>query len=591
VLGGEEEPHPCRRLAHRRIEDRLGVDAPLEEHLRDENRPVRAPHDHRDDRRVATGSGIEIAVGGELEEQFRPLPQTGHAPRLAADHFEPLESSRHVRWRAGGGEHERRRGVAEVADQPVAPREVAAAGAERLADRSHPQITVGGIDPEVIADPASLRPHRADGVGLVDIQHRVVATLHLDEPGKIGIVAVHAVDPFDRHDDAAIPGAEIAEEAVELVVIVVAEGPLPRLRGDRPLDDAVVGQFVVQDQVLCAEQVGEDRRIRAVAAGEHRRPLGAEKRGQLGVELVEEDVVASDHAARRGAASEAIDRRLGGPRHIGVAGEAEVVETRETDHVPSGDPGRPPLDAFVGTEEGVREARPAEAAETFLEDTDLGEGIVADGRGRRPLADRAIDDRRLRSGIGIAGIDHVAGDAVDEVTAGVDTIDPLVAEPHPVMPLDPRHGIEERGVVDPGVGERRTVGEASAPPRCLDASELFDDQPGDRCLRARPDERLRSPQRRHADRQPLDALFLRILPCHDLPLPTRADASRPCRPDSLRRHRRGVSHAPPAESATRHASLYRNASVSTSPHGSRSIAATAAPHRKTLSAPERNDPA
>jgi len=95
----------------------------------------------------------------------------------------------------------------------------------------------------------------------------------------------------------AVAAAEVAEQAGELVGVVVAKRPLARGRGGGPPDDAVVGQFVVQDQVFGPEQVGEQRGVGAVAAGEDGGPLGAEERGQLPVELVEEGRVAPHHPA------------------------------------------------------------------------------------------------------------------------------------------------------------------------------------------------------------------------------------------------------------------------------------------------------
>ena len=111
--------------------------------------------------------------------------------------------------------------------------------------------------------------------------------LHLDESGQIGVVAIHAVDPLDGDDDAAIVATEVSQEPIELVGVVVAKRPHAGLRGRRALHDAVVGQFVVEDEVAGAKEVGEERGVRAVAAGKHRGPLGADEGGQLHVELVE----------------------------------------------------------------------------------------------------------------------------------------------------------------------------------------------------------------------------------------------------------------------------------------------------------------
>jgi hypothetical protein len=68
-------------------------------------------------------------------------------------------------------------------------------------------------------------------------------------------VAVHAVYALDRHHHPLVLLTQVAEEAVELFVVVVTERTIARLRGTGPLHDSVVGQFVVEYQVAGAEEV------------------------------------------------------------------------------------------------------------------------------------------------------------------------------------------------------------------------------------------------------------------------------------------------------------------------------------------------
>ena len=135
--------------------------------------------------------------------------------------------------------------------------EVSAAGAEGLADRAHPEIAVGWIDPEEIADAPAAGSHRAERVGLVDVEQRVVTFLRRDEFRQVGVVAVHAIDALDRDHHAAVLRPQVAQQAIELLVVVVAEGTPARLRGVGALHDAVVGQLVIEDQVALAEQMVE----------------------------------------------------------------------------------------------------------------------------------------------------------------------------------------------------------------------------------------------------------------------------------------------------------------------------------------------
>ena len=129
----------------------------------------------------------------------------------------------------------------------------------------------------MLADAAAVRAHHADRMRLVDHQQGLVPLLDLDEPRQIGIVAVHAVDAFDRDQHAAIFAAQLREQLIERLPIVVRERPPPRAGQDAALDDAVVGQRVVQDQIARAEQVADRRFVRRVTADEDDRVLRADE--------------------------------------------------------------------------------------------------------------------------------------------------------------------------------------------------------------------------------------------------------------------------------------------------------------------------
>ena len=109
-------------------------------------------------------------------------------------------------------------------------------------------------------------------MGLVDHQQGLVPLLHVDQLGQIGDVAVHAVDALDDDQHAAILAAELGQHPLGGLGVVVRERPPPRAGKDRPLDDAVVGQGVVQDEVARADEVADDRLVRGVAADEASTP-------------------------------------------------------------------------------------------------------------------------------------------------------------------------------------------------------------------------------------------------------------------------------------------------------------------------------
>ena len=136
----------------------------------------------------------------------------------------------------------------------------------------------------MFADAAAVRAQHADGMGFVDHQQGLVPLLDLDEPRQVGKVAVHAVDAFDGDQHAAVFAAELRQQLIERLPIVVREGPPPGA-GRSPLHDAVVGQRVVQDQVAGAEQVADRRFVGRVAADEDDRIFDAEEFGDRPLQL------------------------------------------------------------------------------------------------------------------------------------------------------------------------------------------------------------------------------------------------------------------------------------------------------------------
>ena len=69
----------------------------------------------------------------------------------------------------------------------LAAGDVAAATAERLAERAHPDVDVARVDAEMLADAAAVQAQHADRVGLVDLQERLVPLLDFDELRQVGM--------------------------------------------------------------------------------------------------------------------------------------------------------------------------------------------------------------------------------------------------------------------------------------------------------------------------------------------------------------------------------------------------------------------
>ena len=101
-----------------------------------------------------------------------------------------------------------------------------------------------------LADAAAGRAEHADRMRLVHQQKRLVFLLQLDEPRELCDVAVHAVDAFHGDEHAPVVRPQLGELLLQRVGVVVREGPPLGARQLRPAHDAVLGQRIVEDQVL-----------------------------------------------------------------------------------------------------------------------------------------------------------------------------------------------------------------------------------------------------------------------------------------------------------------------------------------------------
>ncbi|MNS19847.1 hypothetical protein D3C72_515730 [compost metagenome] len=120
----------------------------------------------------------------------------------------------------------------------------------------------------MFADAMAALAHHAQGMRLVHHQEHAVAMFDLDEAGQVGVVAVHAVDPFQHDQDALELAAVVREQGVQGVGVVMGKRQPARARKLDALQDAVVDQFVVQHQVARAEQVADGGYVGGVAADE-----------------------------------------------------------------------------------------------------------------------------------------------------------------------------------------------------------------------------------------------------------------------------------------------------------------------------------
>src|SRR5262249_44377397 len=154
-----------------------------------------------------------------------------------------------------------------------------------LAQSAHPQVDLGGIHVEMLADASAGSPKHTHRVRFVDHEEGLVPFLDLDEARKIRNIAMNAVDPLDGNQNSAVSAPHLAEQRVQGSPVVVGKGP-PRGPGqDTPLHDAVVDERVVNDQILRAKQMTDGGHIGRMPADVDDAILGSKEARQLRLEL------------------------------------------------------------------------------------------------------------------------------------------------------------------------------------------------------------------------------------------------------------------------------------------------------------------
>ena len=103
LLGGvrrrDKEPQPGSALAHRRVENRPGIDAAIQQRGRDSDAAGRIAQDNRDHRRFKAGARIESVLLGQIREMGRIAAQPRDALRLALENPQ-RRPARPRRWLA-----------------------------------------------------------------------------------------------------------------------------------------------------------------------------------------------------------------------------------------------------------------------------------------------------------------------------------------------------------------------------------------------------------------------------------------------------------------------------------------------------------
>ena len=146
------------------------------------------------------------------------------------------------------------------------------------------QIRAGVMRPEIVvplADAAAAGPHDTDRMGFVHHQQGPVPFGQGDELGQFGEIPVHAVDALDHDQHPAVLPAHLGQQLLGRIEIIVRKRPPPGTGEHGSLEEAVVGQAVVQHEVARSNHVADHRLVRGMSADERHRILGADEPGDF----------------------------------------------------------------------------------------------------------------------------------------------------------------------------------------------------------------------------------------------------------------------------------------------------------------------
>ena len=382
VAGGEEEAQPRGRLRHGRVDDGLDVHAapahPVGQQQRAGGRAGDDGHDGCGARR-----GPESCLRGPAAEPLRVGPQPRHPGRLGSQPAECGQGGSCGGRRQAHAVDEARRGVAQVLDEPGLARHVAAAAGQGLGQGAHQDVHVPRPDTPVFHGTPAGRAQHAEAVRLVEVEQEAVPPPELDQARQVGQIAVHAVHALRGHQHPGMPGRQFAQQPVERAEIVVRERPAPGPGQPDALQDAVVGELVVQREVRRAQQLADDPDVGGMTAHQGEGRLGAQQPGDGCLQLTVQRALPGGDPARRYRRPVPGYRLGGGGHHHRMAGQPQVVEAGEVQQDGAAGAGGGPRRTLVGREVRISDAEPPGQRQAFGEGRDLGKRVAGSFGGPR----------------------------------------------------------------------------------------------------------------------------------------------------------------------------------------------------------------
>ncbi len=186
----------------------------------------------------------------------------------------------------------------------------------------------------VLGGTRARRPQIPDGVGVVEHQHRAELFTNLEQPRRIGDIALHAEHTVhhDHASDIVQPrGALRLQLASQTFQITVFEPRHLAVRQPAAVDDAGVVQLVQVDLVVPTHQRPDDAQVRLVARAEHQRRFGADELRQPHLQPLVQVRIAVQESTARTAAAVFLERSLGRLDYAGVVGEPHIVVRADHD--------------------------------------------------------------------------------------------------------------------------------------------------------------------------------------------------------------------------------------------------------------------
>src|SRR5690554_570137 len=224
MFARQEEAQTGGFFRNSRVDDGQGVDASLQQALSKLRRNYGIAGDHGDHREALARPDIEPGGPSGFEEELPAGLQARDSLRLAEHDLDGGQSGGGKRGRHANAEDEAWRSILEILHEIGTAGDVASAGGESFAQRSHPEVDVCWVDAALLCDPTSALAEYADGMRFVHQQDGVVTPLDVDEGSKVREVPVHGVDAFEQYEDTLVTAPLVLQDPLGCFMIVVRKG-------------------------------------------------------------------------------------------------------------------------------------------------------------------------------------------------------------------------------------------------------------------------------------------------------------------------------------------------------------------------------